>query len=241
MQAEVRALLKSAARPYLAAGLYPYLFARGKLGRDPVFVSLLRRGAIPDGARVVDLGCGQGLLATVLLAARRQYEAGAWPGSWPAPPSGTRWHCIELQERRARWARIALAGVATVHTGDLRHVTLPDADVVFLLDVLHYLEPQAQQRVLEHVAHALRSGGVLFMRVADMTGGLRHDFTCVVDAFVVKVQRQRVQSNHHRPIAEWTAMLESFGFSVDAEPMSAGTPFANVLLVARAGGRFARP
>ena len=30
-------------------------------------------------------------------------------------------------------------------------------------------------------------------------------------------------------------MLDSFGFAVEAEPMSAGTPFANVLLTARAG------
>ena len=28
MQAEFRVLLRSAARPYLAAGLYPYFFAR---------------------------------------------------------------------------------------------------------------------------------------------------------------------------------------------------------------------
>jgi hypothetical protein len=71
MQAEVRALLKSAVRPYLAAGLYPYFFARGKLGYDPVYLSLLRRGAFPDGARILDLGCGQGLLSAVLIAARR--------------------------------------------------------------------------------------------------------------------------------------------------------------------------
>ncbi len=30
-------------------------------------------------------------------------------------------------------------------------------------------------------------------------------------------------------------MLHRFGFAVEAEPMSAGTPFANVLLNARRG------
>jgi hypothetical protein len=35
----------------------------------------------------------------------------------------------------------------------------------------------------------------------------------------------------------WTAMLNSLGFAVEAEPVSAGTPFANVLLTAHAGGR----
>lgn len=241
MQAEVRALLRSAARPYLAAGLYPYFFARGKLGYDPVFVSLLRRGAIPDGARILDLGCGQGVLAAVLVAARRQHEAGAWPMGWPAPPSTTQLYGIELQERAATWARIALADCASVQTGDLRHTVLPDADAVFILDVLHYLEPEAQQRVLEQVAHSLRAGGTLFMRVADIAAGLRFDFTRVADWFSAMTQGQRVPPQHHRPLADWTAMLHSFGFAVEAEPMSAGTPFANVLLTARAGTGPGRP
>jgi SAM-dependent methyltransferase len=235
MQPEVRALLKSAARPYLAAGLYPYFFARAKLGYDPVYLSLLRRGAFPDGARILDLGCGQGLLAAMLIAARRQYEAGAWPMGWPPPPSTTQLYGIELQERPANWARIALAGGASVQIGDLHHAVLPDADAVFILDVLHYLEPDAQQRVLEQVTHALRAGGTLFMRVADIAAGLRFGFTRVTDRFSAIMRGQRFPPHHHRSLADWTAMLHSFGFVVEAEPMSEGTPFVNVLVTARAG------
>ncbi len=232
MQAEVRALLRSAARPYLAAGLYPYFFARGKLGYDSAFVSLLARGAIPDGARILDLGCSQGLLAAVLIAARRQFEAGAWPIGWPAPPKMTQFYGIELQERSANWARIALAGGAYVQTGDVRHAELPDADAVFILDVLHYLEPEAQERVLARAAHSLRDGGMLFMRVADIAGGLRFGFTRVTDRFFAIMRGHRVP-HHHRSLADWTMMLRGFGFAVEEEPMSAGTPFANVLLTAR--------
>lgn len=233
MQAEVRALLRTAAHPYLAAGLYPYFFARGKLRYDPVFVSLLRRGGIADGARILDLGCGQGLLAAVLIAARRQYEAGVWPMGWPAPPSTTQLYGIELQERPASWARIALAGGASVQTGDLCHAVLPDADAVFILDVMHYLEPEAQQRVLAQVAHALRADGTLFLRVADIAAGLRFIFTRVADRFLAMTWGERDPLHHHRPLADWTAMLHRFGFTVEAEPMSEGTPFANVLLTAR--------
>ncbi|HEV8647142.1 MAG TPA: class I SAM-dependent methyltransferase [Burkholderiales bacterium] len=241
MQPEVRALLRSAARPYLAAGLYPYFFARGKLAYDPVFVSLLRRSGIPDGARILDLGCGQGLLAAVLIAARRQYEAGAWPAGWPAPPATTQLYGIELQERAASWARIALAGGASIQTGDLRHAVLPDADAIFILDVLHYLEPEAQRRVLDQAAHALRAGGTLFMRIADIAAGLRFGFTRVADRFSAIMRAQRLPLHHHRSLADWIAMLHSFGFVVEAEPMSAGTPFANMLLTARAGSRPGRP
>jgi len=188
---------------------------------------------IPDGARILDLGCGQGVLAAVLIAARRQHEAGAWPMGWPAPPSTTQLYGIELRERAANWARIALAGGASVQTADLCHAVLPDADTVFILDVLHYLEPESQQRVLEKVAHALRAGGTLFLRVADVAAGLRFGFTRVADRFFAMTRGERAPPHHHRPLADWTAMLRRFGFAVEAEPMSEGTPFANVLLTAR--------
>jgi hypothetical protein len=36
-----------------------------------------------------------------------------------------------------------------------------------------------------------------------------------------------------RPLADWLALLQKLGFAVEALPMHAGTPFANILLVAR--------
>lgn len=60
----------------VAPGRFAYHFARGKLGGDPVFLALLERGLLSDRARILDLGCGQGLLAAWLLAARRQFESG---------------------------------------------------------------------------------------------------------------------------------------------------------------------
>lgn len=36
-----------------------------------------------------------------------------------------------------------------------------------------------------------------------------------------------------RSVAQWRSALEALQFTVQAEPMSRGTPFANVLLVAR--------
>jgi hypothetical protein len=49
------------------------------------------------------------------------------------------------------------------------------------------------------------------------------------------VRDRRVPTLHVRDKAEWIGMLERMGMGVEAEPMSAGTPFANVLLVARRG------
>ena len=81
MMEPAAALCATAARPYLAAGRFPYHYARVKLRFDGVFLTLLRRGLIPEGASVVDLGCGQSLLAAVLLAAPRQFQQGVWRDS----------------------------------------------------------------------------------------------------------------------------------------------------------------
>jgi hypothetical protein len=37
-----------------------------------------------------------------------------------------------------------------------------------------------------------------------------------------------------RSLAAWVVKLEALGFQVEAVPMSQGTPFANVLLIAEA-------
>ena len=64
-------LIDHASEPYRATGRFAYPFAGGKLGADPVFCGLLERGLVPRNARILDRGCGQGLLAAWLLAARQ--------------------------------------------------------------------------------------------------------------------------------------------------------------------------
>ena len=65
-----RALLDRATQPYRAAGHFAWHFARGKLKGDPAFFGLLEHGLIPDAGRLIDLGCGQGLLASWLINRR---------------------------------------------------------------------------------------------------------------------------------------------------------------------------
>ncbi len=230
---EYRALVSAAARQYRAVGRHPYYFARGKLGLDPVFPALLRRGLVPEGARILDLGCGQGVLGALLIAASELYRSGVWPGDWPAPPENVTLHGIELQDRIAGWGRAALIGRATLVTGDVRDAALPDADLVVIFDVLHYLDPDDQGRVLARIAHSLRGGGTLLLRVGDASAGWRTLFTRLTDKLSTLVRGQGWPAHYCHKVEDWTGLLEHHGFRVTAEPMSAGTPFANVLLIAQ--------
>lgn len=232
MEREARKLLNAATRPYLKAGFYPYFFARGKLSIDPIFMAMLRTNAIPDGARVLDLGCGQSLFAALLLAARPQYDRGLWPAGWPKPPVASQLMGIELDRQIAGWARKALGDRVSVQTGDLRNARLPDADVVLLFDVLHYLRDADQQALLDNIAHSLRGGGKLLLRVADAEAGWRFRLTRMVDHSTVLMKGRLSGSFFCRTIADWSELLLRHGFRIERQPMSQGTPFANILLTA---------
>lgn len=235
MKPEEKLLFEAATRPFLGAGRYAWHFARGKLRHDPVYFSVLRRGVLPDNGTLLDLGCGQGLLLSLLKAAREQYQARSWPPDWPAPPQYLALHGIEMSERRVRAARRALGGAAQVDAGDLRELDLPSCSVCAMLDVLFYLDEAEQQRLLDKAAAALEPGGLLLLRDTDAGGGFAFQVSKWSERIACALRGQFGQALHFRGALQWLAELAERGFTVEAEPMSAGTPFAAVLYVARKG------
>jgi hypothetical protein len=117
--------------------------------------------------------------------------------------------------------------------GDLRSTAFGEADVVVMLDVLHYIEPDAQSEALRRAREALAGGGTLLIRMADAARGLRFRITTALDLAATRMRGHRVKRLHHVPLDKRRRELESHGFRVEVAPMSEGTPFANVLLVAR--------
>jgi SAM-dependent methyltransferase len=234
-------LIEAASTYYRGAGRFAWSFARGKLKGDPVFAALLAHGLLAGRTTVLDLGCGQGLLAAWLLAAHGRHASGepnAWPHGWPAPPLLRSYTGIEINPREVARARRAFAldpgsAVQIVH-GDIRDVDYDPADAVVILDVLHYLDFSAQERVLQRVRGALAPQGVLLLRIGDAAGGSRFRLSKAIDQTVVLARRRRWVPLSCRPLRAWLELLTACGFSARALPMSAGTPFVNVLLRAQA-------
>ena len=231
-KAVVDELIDAAAAPYRNTGRFSWHFARGKLAYDPIFAELLARGLIPDGAHILDLGCGLGLLSSWLTAAQDLWRHAAWPASWPKPPRFASYHGIERAGREvARACKALKAG--TVTCGDIRTSVFGAANVVTIFDVLHYIDRASQDRVLERVCAALTPrGGLLLLRIGDAAAGWRFHITRLVDVLMTSIRGARRQRLHCRPLASWIACLDALGFDVTAVSMSHGTLFANVLLVA---------
>jgi hypothetical protein len=229
-----RDLLDHAAQPYRLAGHFAWHFAKGKLEGDPAFFGLLEHGLIPDASRLIDLGCGQGLLASWLLSARTLHESGNWPADWPAPPQIKNIWGLELMPNDVARARNALGERAKFSEGDIRHSDFGQADVAVILDVLHYIDYPEQEAVLRKLRTALPSGGVFITRIGDAAAGLPFRISNWVDRAVFYVRGHRLPRLYCRTLAEWENVLKQNGFSMRSLPMSQGTPFANVMLVAKA-------
>lgn len=217
--AQFTQLVETAAAPYRSAGRFAWHFARGKLAGDPVFRHLVEARLIPEHARLLDLGCGQGLLAALCVAAGVRLAS---------------YRGIELMARDVARAQRALGAGCGVVQGDIRAAEYGAADVAVILDVLHYMPVPDQDAVLERVRRALAPGGLLLLRVGDAAAGLPFLLSNWVDWTVALVRGHGATRFHCRSVAQWRSALEALGFAVRTEAMSRGTPFANVLLAAQA-------
>ena len=72
------------------------------------------------------------------------------------------------------------------------------------------------------------------LRIGDAAGGWRFRYSQWVDKAIMLLRGHAWVNTYCRSVPEWLALLRECGFEARTMPMSQGTPFANVLLLAHA-------
>ena len=164
-------LARAAADRYVTTSITAWEFARGKLRGDPLYRDVLLGGWLPSGGRLLDIGCGQGLMLALLAEAEQRARRNG--ANRQALPRFDRLVGVELRPHRARLARAALGADAEIVESDARTISAGACRVVLFFDVLHMMPRADQDALLAAAVGALEPGGVILVREADASAGWR--------------------------------------------------------------------
>jgi uncharacterized protein len=211
-----RVLRRKVKRLYRYQGIFVEQFIYWKMKKDPMFSSL--NGLVPRRAFVLDLGCGYGIAS-----------------HWLAYGSNER-TClgIDYDEDKIRIAKRSAAEDPRVRfeTGDILAIDYPQADVMLLLDVLHYWVAEKQEMILNKIAKALRPGGSLILRDAAADGTASHRKVEFWERFALfSGQTLPGEGLHFQTRDELVAALKTAGFARWEIKPEAGLG-SNILIVA---------
>ena len=128
---------------------------------------------IPRCALITDIGCGYGFMANMLASLS---EGRIITGiDYDGEKIETANHCFTKSDR-LRFVTV-----------DVVDYPLPPSDVFILSDVLHYLQPEAQQQLLSQCAEKLLSGGMILIRDADRNMNRAHRLTRLTEFFSTRL------------------------------------------------------
>jgi 2-polyprenyl-3-methyl-5-hydroxy-6-metoxy-1,4-benzoquinol methylase len=195
-------------------------YVAGKLRMDPVYQRICE--GLGQVERALDLGTGLGLLP-LLLAVRGQARELV----------GLDWDAAKLESARLAAASLSADTAARLRfdAADVTAAALPQADAVFLIDVLHYYPPSEQAQLLDRAAAALRPGGQLIVRETDRNG--RSLLTRRVEAAAMRLRWNKGPGLSYRSAAELGAELERLGLRCREQAASSAVHRGNVLLWAQ--------
>ncbi|MGA7297915.1 MAG: class I SAM-dependent methyltransferase [Rhodanobacteraceae bacterium] len=193
-------------------------YVRGKLWIDPVYQGAVR---VFSGSTqpLLDIGCGMGLLGMFLA---RHDHCPDYVG-------------VDSDPRKIASARAFAAGAhpqMQFIESDAGQLPEFSGDVA-LLDALHYMPRELQQRVLNAAAERVAPGGVLMIRNCLRDSSWRYWATVIEEKFLHWSSWMQVGAQHFPTREEIATPLEQHGLSVTVEPLWGHTPYNSYMILGR--------
>ena len=197
------------------------LFVRGRLATAPLEALAARA----KGARLLDVGCGHGVLVALLAAGNpARHVVG-----------------IDPDERKIEWARASVGRLPNV---ELRACTIEvlaaerpgEFDTVLVADVLYLLSASAWRPFLAAAHALLRSGGRLVLKEAEDDGSWRVKKALLQEQLMVRMLRRTHSSGAvgFAPRATLESAVREAGFAIEEiVPLARGYSTPHLLIVAR--------
>ncbi|WP_119078951.1 trifunctional MMPL family transporter/lysophospholipid acyltransferase/class I SAM-dependent methyltransferase [Chitinophaga alhagiae] len=144
---------------------------------------------LPKSGRIMDIGCGYGFMSYMLhfLCPERQILGVDYDEEKIAVAQ----HCY-LRGEQLRF-----------EAADITQYPLEHQDAFVMLDVLHYLQPDAQEKLLQQCISRLNPGGVIIVRDGDADLAERHKGTRLTELFSTRLLGFNKTGN--RPLSFFSA------------------------------------
>jgi 2-polyprenyl-3-methyl-5-hydroxy-6-metoxy-1,4-benzoquinol methylase len=180
---------------------------------------------LPDTGRVLDWGCGHGVLA--ILAASRQ--------------PGREVEGVDIDAEKIHLARRAAANgpeADRVHFGVIAPTDRPVGawDAVVIDDVLYLLDPAAQEDLVRHAAGAVGPGGLLLVKDMAAEPGWKVVLTRMQEHLAVRFLRLTATGAGVHPsprVDDLRRWMEDAGLAVEVHRLDRGYHCPHVAVTGR--------
>ncbi|HEX6853335.1 MAG TPA: DUF2062 domain-containing protein [Candidatus Polarisedimenticolaceae bacterium] len=207
---------------YLEVSIRDAEAARRALIVNPAYGFLLAEPSFASARRVIDLGCGRGLVAALAL------DAGL------PVPANRGYVGVDRSERHIRVAREVYGAIDghEFQAVDLRDFDPPAADLVVVFNTLRYLPVPSQDALLRRLGRALPPGARVFVRDIDGGAGWRAKVAVVRDLLGAWLPGRASTGLHVRRASDIRNALVAAGFDVTDRTTGRRTSPARILLEA---------